>query len=58
MYRVIAALVERLNGWLSNRLGLIELNEPVVVQDGSAWLRIAPNELPRWYATEQEALDI
>lgn len=52
---MIAWLLERLAAWLP-RSCTFELTGPVIVQDGSAWLRISPGEPPRWFREEWQAL--
>jgi hypothetical protein len=52
--RMIAVL-KRLVAWLRDD-GCFVLDGPVIVQDGSAWLRIAPGEQVRWYPDERSAL--
>jgi hypothetical protein len=54
---VIVALLERLIAWMDRQLGTFELTRPVVVQHGSAWLRIAPDQEPRRFTTESAALE-
>lgn len=49
------ALLKRLVAWLRDD-GCFVLDGPVTVQDGSAWLRIAPGEQTRWYGSLAEAL--
>lgn len=48
--------LERLNNWLTRRMGIFELTQPVVIRHGSMWLRIAPREPLRWFSTDDEAL--
>jgi hypothetical protein len=49
------AVLKRLVAWLRDD-GCFVLDGPVIVQDGSAWLRIAPGEQVRWYPDERSAL--
>ena len=49
--RILACILN----WSTRRLGLIELDGPLIVQDGTAWLRIAPGQEPRWYPTWEAA---
>lgn len=51
----MTALLERLLAWLNRRCGVFELTEAVVLQHGSSWVRIAPDEPPRWYLSEESA---
>jgi hypothetical protein len=49
------AVLKRLVAWLRDD-GCFVLDGAVIVQDGSAWLRIAPGEQTGWYRSEAEAL--
>jgi hypothetical protein len=49
-------LLERFAAWIDRRAGVIAFDGPVVLRDGSAWLRIAPTEPLRWFSTDDEAL--
>jgi hypothetical protein len=53
--RAVIARLERLIAWLDRRAGCFELDGPVVIRHGSAWLRIAPGEQSGWYRSEAEA---
>lgn len=54
--RAVIARLERLIAWLDRRAGCFELTGPVILKDGSAWLRIAPGEQSRWFADQVAAL--
>jgi hypothetical protein len=54
---VIVRLLEFLNAWLERRSGTMALSGPVVIRDGSAWLRLGPGVAPRWYPTLEGALN-
>lgn len=48
---MIPAVLACILDWIEGCLGLFELDGQVIVQDGSAWLRIAPGESARWFRT-------
>jgi hypothetical protein len=52
----VSTTLKRLIAWLDRRAGCFELDGPVVIRHGSAWLRIAPGEQARWFADQVEAL--
>lgn len=49
-------MFDGLRAWTMKRLGVDELTEPMVLHDGSVWLRLAPNEPPRWFPTQLDAV--
>jgi hypothetical protein len=51
----VIALLQAFLRWLRED-GCFTLDGPVIVQDGSVWLRIAPGEQTRWYGSLAEAL--
>lgn len=57
MIGILERAILRFTAWSDARLGVFELPEPLVIRDGSAWLRLGPNDPPMWFITEQLARD-
>lgn len=56
MKAMITAVLEAVLRWLDSRSGCFRLTQFVVLQDGSAWLRMEVGDSYRWYPSEHEAL--
>lgn len=54
---LIVGCFEKLLAWLDRKSGCFKLPGPVVVQHGSVWLRIAPDEPPRWFLSQTLAME-
>jgi hypothetical protein len=53
---MIVACLERLLNWLNRKSGCFTLREPIIIQHGDSWLRIAPDETPQWFRSEWQAM--
>lgn len=51
----MAGPFDRILEWTARRMGIFEVTGPIVVKDGSAWLRLAPDEPPQWFRSEEQA---